>query len=465
MEDVSRRSFIKSAALVGGGLIFAPSVLKAQDANKKLNVGMIGYGAQGAILFENLQDLAPTINFKAICDIRPDKRITLKGLVRRKWGAFPNEYVDYKEMIEKEKELDAVFIATPDVWHSPMTCDCLKAGINVYCEKMMSNTKEGARKMVKAMKESGKLLQIGHQRKSNPRYIYAHDVLLRENNICGTLTSAVGQWNRSVTKDISIAPKLAEKIPDDYLQKYGYKDLKQFLNWRWYKGFGCGPISDLGSHQIDIFEWFFGGRPKSVMASGGVDFYKDKDWYDNVMCIFEYETYQKNIARAFYQVQTTTGAGGGYYEMFCGTEGAIKMSENPSITKVFKEGDAQLAEKWDGYVKKGIIRNSAPTGKAPDDPDPDPDMAVKDSRESGPLGEFRMPKNMNAKLRTRVPSDVKEIKAHMPHIVNFLDAVRGIAKLNCDGEMAFEAEAAVFKAIEAIDAKKTLAFEDSDFVA
>ena len=68
-------------------------------------------------------------------------------------------------MLDKEKELDAVLIATPDFWHERHAIDCLKAGKHVYCEKEMSNTLEGARSMVAAARETGKLLQIGHQRR------------------------------------------------------------------------------------------------------------------------------------------------------------------------------------------------------------------------------------------------------------------------------------------------------------
>jgi len=442
MNEVNRRDFLKTAAIAGSGLIFAPNVLKAQskNANSKLNIALIGFGAQGKVLFQSIMKL-PNLNFRAVCDLRPQMRKYVRLVVKKEWKQDVAEYDDYREMIAKEKDLDGVFIATPDFWHSPMTCDCLEAGINVYCEKMMSNTKEGARKMVKTMQKTGKLLQIGHQRKSNPRYQYVHDVLLNQRSLCGTLTNANGQWNRAVTLDITCAPSVT--LPEDVLKKWGYKDMHQFLNWRWYKGLGCGPISDLGAHQIDIFAWFFGGRPKSVLAGGGVDFYPNKDWYDNVMCIFEYETYQKRNARAFYQVLTTTAAGG-YYEQFMGTEGTIKMSENPGLTKIYKENSVP-DEKWKKLIDEGVLE----MGAAPAAP-----ATVQDARESKPPAEYAMPKSI---------SFTKPI--HMLHIENFLGAIRGENKLTCDAEHAFEAEAAVFKAVEAIEAKKMLYFEESDFVA
>ena len=159
-----------------------------------------------------------------------------------------------------EKDLQAVVVATPDFWHAPITNACLKAGLHVYCEKMMSNTIEGARSMVQTMRETGKLLQIGHQRRSNPRYLFALNRLVRDAKICGRLTAAQAQWNRAVTEDFGWPKKSA--MPPEQLAKYGYTDMHQFRNWRWFKNLGGGPLSDLGAHQIDIFNWWFGVTPR-----------------------------------------------------------------------------------------------------------------------------------------------------------------------------------------------------------
>lgn len=238
-----------------------------------------------------------------------------------------------------------------------MTVDFLNAGVNVYCEKMMSDTLEGAKSMVRAARKSGKLLQIGHQRTSNPRYIYARDVLLRKHNICGNIMACNGQWNRAVSQDLTWPAKA--EIPVEKLKEYGYKDMNQFRNWRWHKGLGGGAISDLGAHQIDIFGWMLGSHPTRVMASGNRDYYKKPDgspahdWDDNVMCIFEFDkTFQGKKAQAFYQVLTTTSSGGGYFESFMGDQGTLKMSENPALTKLFRENNAP---EWDELVKQGVI--------------------------------------------------------------------------------------------------------------
>ena len=115
-------------------------------------------------------------------------------------------------MLDKEKELDAVVIATPDFWHAQHAVDCLKAGKHVYCEKEMSNTLEGARRMVLAARETGKLLQIGHQRRSNPRYLHCYDKLITEAKLLGRIVTVNGQWNRAVAPDLGAPDRYA--IPE-----------------------------------------------------------------------------------------------------------------------------------------------------------------------------------------------------------------------------------------------------------
>jgi predicted dehydrogenase len=103
----------------------------------------------------------------------------------------------------------------------------------------MSNTLEGARSMVLAARETGKLLQIGHQRRSNPRYIHCYEKLLTEAKLLGRIVTAYGQWNRGVTPDLGAPDRYL--IPDARMSQYGFKDMHQFRNWRWYKGKGGGP--------------------------------------------------------------------------------------------------------------------------------------------------------------------------------------------------------------------------------
>ncbi len=435
---VNRREFMRTSLLVGGGILLgAPALLRAQTPKADaLQIAIVGLGVQGRILLDSMLGI-PGLNFRAICDIWSFSRTYGQNKLG-KAGFKVNAYADLEDMLAQEKGLDAVIIATPDFWHAPQTVLCLQAGLHVYCEKMMSNTVEGARSMVQAMRTSGKLCQIGHQRRSNPRYRHALDNLIKKARLPGRLTNANAQWNRSVTPDAGW-PKNAE-IPAEVLKKYGFKDMHQFRNWRWFRDLSGGPISDLGAHQIDIFNWFFECNPTSVIASGGADYYKGREWYDNVMAIFEYATPAGNV-RAFYQVLTTTSAGGGYFEQFMGDEGSVKISENPALTKVYREDRAPDWEKWVelNYVKKSAAAAPAAPGKV-------------DVRETAPLVAYELPIVLDKPL-------------HQPHLENFFAAIRGQATLTCDAAHAFTSEAAIFQVNPAVASRAAYDYKPADFIA
>ncbi len=443
---LDRRRFLQTAAAAGAALILSsPSLLPGEDAppapgrSDDLKIALIGVGAQGRVLMDDTLKI-PGVRFVAVCDIWDYNRQYGERYLKK--NGFPvNAYLDFEDMLAKEKSLDAVIVATPDFWHAPITNTCLKAGLHVYCEKMMSNTIEGARSMVKTMRETGKLLQIGHQRRSNPRYLVALNRLIREAKILGRVTAINGQWNRAVAPDLGWPQRAV--IPPDVLKKYGYDDMNAFRNWRWFKKYGGGPLSDLGAHQIDVFNWFLGGPPNTVLAGGGNDYYPDHEWFDNAMVIYEYDR-PEGVVRAFYQVLTTTSAGGGYYEQFMGIDGTLKMSENPKYTAIYREA---TAPDWEQWVRLHYLATGTAVASADDDA---PDRV--DARETAELASYKLPVVLNQAI-------------HQPHLENFFQAIRGQAKLNCSAEEAFRSEIAVFKAIEAVYAKTMIYLQPQDSVA
>ena len=441
---ISRREFLGATAAAGAGLLLTSCRPDdtTQPSSKKtpldtLNVALIGFGEEGHVLLESLLNIEG-VRVVALCDIwnyhRDEGARYLKKI-----GREVRAYENYEDLLSQEKDLQAVVVATPDFWHAPMTNTCLKAGLHVYCEKMMSNTIEGARSMVVTMRQTGRLLQIGHQRRSNPRYRFTLNRLLQAAGFCGRLTAAQAQWNRAVKEDFGWPRKYA--MPAETLARYGYQDMHQFRNWRWFKGLGGGPLSDLGAHQIDIFNWWLGVTPRSVMASGGLDYYQNHDWYDNAMVIYEYPL-PHGVARAFYQVQTTTSAGGGYFEMFMGDDGTIKMSEDPSLCAIYREARATSVS-WDDLIQKNYVRAREL---------PPVDAAKVDVRETAQLAQYEIPVFFNK-------------PPHQPHLENFFNAIRGTATLNCPADEAFASEYVIHKANEAIPAQKMLPISPQDTVA
>jgi len=433
IPSLSRRDFIAKSTLGAGMLLGAPSILKAKAAGAPgddIRVGFIGCGKQHEVLFNAMVNI-PGIRFVAACDIMKARVGRTFSAIKSRFDYNINRYLDVAEMLEKE-ELDAVFISTPDFWHAPHTVMALEAGCHVYCEKMMSNTIEGARSMVAAMDKTGKLCQIGHQRRSNPRYRYTLKELIQK---------------EGSSQDIVSKPSI---LPDaETLKRYGFntgadhklslEELRhRFLNWRFYTDLSGGPISDLGAHQIDIFNWFLDAQPKSVMASGGRSFFKEREHFDNVMCIFDYDTPQGN-ARAFYQVLTTTSSGGGYYESFMGTEGTIEISEREAYTNIYKESGADGA-KWDKLVQRGLLKKEA-AGVAAGGAD-----AIA-SYESAPPDKYALPGGLS-----KAP--------HTPHIENFLATIRGEETLTCDARHALESEAPIYWVNPAANSNQIINFTE-----
>lgn len=440
-DSIDRRKFLKMSAAAGAGMLMPQMTVAKEKAKKSddLNIAIIGTGAQGQVLMNACLKI-PGIHFKAVCDIWTAYNQRRAARLLKKYGHAVNAYEDYREMLAKEKDLDGVIIATPDFWHAKQTVACLEAGIHVYCEKEMSNTLTGARKMVEAARKTDKLLQIGHQRRSNPRYIHCYETLIKQAKILGRLTTINGQWNRAVQPDLGWPKKAV--IPPAVLRKYGYESMHQFRNWRWYRGLGGGAIVDLGSHQIDIFNWYLESRPKSVVASGGIDYYEKKthEWYDTVLALFEYETKEGKV-RAFYQT-ISTNSSWGYFENFMGDQGTLNISESASRGGVFREPSAPDWRKW---VDLGYLKAPKEETKKPEP------GVVLDVRETIAPPEYGIPVVFNDPY-------------HKPHLENFFNAIRGKEKLNCPAEIGYETAVTVLKVNEAVATGRKLMFTPKEFV-
>jgi predicted dehydrogenase len=449
-SGINRRRFLRNSAAIGAGLYLAPKAVGAETDSKKekddIYVALLGAGEQGTerILAACTKFGKKGIKIRAVCDIWPYNLGRASRYIDKfkSYGYKGTAYIDHKEMLAKEKDLDAVIIATPDFWHSRHTIDCLEAGLHVYCEKEMSNTLEGARKMVAAARKTDKLLQIGHQRRSNIVYQFCLEKVIKEMKLPGRITTVNGQWNRSKANCGDLGWPEDQKIDEKTLNKYGYESMQKFRNWRWYKGLGGGPIVDLGSHQIDVYKWFLDALPKSVIASGGTDYWKDHEWYDNVMAIYEFET-KEGIVRALYQTLTTSSSRG-YHETFMGDEGTLVVSEWPTVPAVYRE---EYLEKdaWKKWVRKGYIQKS---------PEPPPaekqDDSVMNLEPTPPPPKYDLIVDRSQNF-------------HGPHLWNFFQAIRGKEKLNCPAEDAYQTAVMILKVNEAVEAKKMLEFKPEDF--
>ncbi len=438
-KQFNRRNFLGTTA--AGSLMLASKSLAQDNTNPSdtVHVALIGTGAQGQNLLNTCMKI-PGIHFQAVCDIWESYNLKQASRILTGYKQEHKTYTDYRDMLEKEKNLDAVIIATPDFFHAEQTMACLQAGLNVYCECMMSNTLEGARKMVQAAKDTGKLLQIGLQRRSNPKYRYCFDHIIHETKLLGEITAINGQWNRPVQTDRGW-PRRAP-VDDATLNKYGFDSMEQFRNWRWDKKFGGGPIVELGAHQIDVFNWFMGIAPKTLLASGGTAYYKSDvyEWYDTVMTIYDYET-DERVIRGFYQT-INSNSNFGYFENFMGDQGTLYLSEATGRMKVYREPTAPDWEKW---VNIGILGSSE-----------EKEEPKKEDSDSIEVEESVAPPSYDIPVKFTDP-------IYQPHLENFFNSIRGEDTLNCPAEIAFISAVTVLKINETIQNGNKLEFKLEDF--
>ncbi len=203
-------------------------------------------------------------------------------------------YKTYQELLAAP-DIDAVIIATPDHWHAPIAIDAIKAGKHVYVEKPMTWTPEETYKLREAVKQSNKILQVGHQGRQTDSYLKAREII--EKNILGKISLIEVCTNRNSPNGAwvyDINPKAsAETI--DWNQFLGRApkipfNLERFFRWRCWWDYGTGLSGDLLTHEFDAINQVMDmGIPHSCVASGGTYFYKDgRDVPDVFQAVYEY---------------------------------------------------------------------------------------------------------------------------------------------------------------------------------
>ncbi len=305
MSDVSRRDFIKTAGLGAGVAIAAGYSPFSYAQNEKVRIGLVGTGGQGTFHIRDGIAGTPDLDIVAVCDVfEPNQRwaarygqlanagITMPAgeqpgrdqVQQASEYRMPSTYYDYREMLAEE-ELDAVVISTPLNSHYPITMDCLDAGKWVFCEKTLVGNVEDGRSMVTKCHETGKFVQVGHQRRYNPKYNLAMKLAFEEEQI-GRINHITAQWHRNHF--------WRRQIPVDYelneQEQQFIDDLERHLNWRMYQDLSGGLYTELATHQTDIANWFLKAVPARVHTFGGIDYWRDgRTVDDNIVLSFEYD--------------------------------------------------------------------------------------------------------------------------------------------------------------------------------
>jgi predicted dehydrogenase len=278
----SRRSFLHTS--VGAALWAAkPASARVLGANDRMNVGMIGVGGRGSYLLELVLEhrkTRPDVEVVAVCDVYR-KRL---GAASAKAGGA-KQYLHHQELLQRS-DIDAVFIATPDHWHAPITLAALESGKDVYVEKPMTHTVEEGKQVAHRAAELKRIVQVGVQGTSWNRWHKLHDII--EAGTIGKVVAVQGTYSRNDPTGDWNWPIDAEAGPDatgeafiDWKQWIGPAparrfDADRFFRFRKYWDYSGGIATDLHYHIVAPFHIALPNEhPTRVAGMGGLWIYDD----------------------------------------------------------------------------------------------------------------------------------------------------------------------------------------------
>lgn len=299
----SRRDFIKKSALATAGTYLGAMGFGAKSygniigANDRVRVGVVGFSDRfRSSLLPAFAGHHKELNFDmvAVSDIWKRRREEGQAILKEKMGHDIKTFVN-NEALYSSKEVDAVIISTADFQHALHTVEAVRAGCDTYTEKPFAETMEDARAAMKAVKETGKIVQIGSQRRSGRNYHAAADFV--QSGKFGPITmveltwnvNQPGRWRRQALVD-------QIKESDTDWKRYQLNrpaeawDPRKYLEFRLFWPYSSGLPGQWMSHQIDTVHWFSSLKnPRSATANGGIYQWKDgrKNW-DTIAVAFDY---------------------------------------------------------------------------------------------------------------------------------------------------------------------------------
>lgn len=297
---INRRRFLQGAAAS-----LAVSTLGAYGVDlvnrKPRRVGLIGAGWYGKSDLWRLMQVAP-VEVVSLCD--PDKDMLAGALEiyreRRPGKKEPQLFNDYREML-RAKDLDLVLIGSPDHWHALHCIAALEAGADVYCQKPISHDVREGEAMLDAARKTGRVVQIGTQRKSTPHLIEA-----KKQIIDAGLLGKIGHVDMCCYFHMRAnGNPPVEPVPAflDYEMWTGPAPLRAYDGlphrrwWRTFTEYGNGIMGDMCVHMLDTARWMLGlGWPRRISSHGGIFVQKDgkSNIPDTQSAVFEYDGFNCN---------------------------------------------------------------------------------------------------------------------------------------------------------------------------
>jgi len=319
-KPVSRRQFLRTTS---GAAVAALTAARfggaALGANDRIIMGIIGSGGRGRGLMRSCkQDKA--VEFVAVCDVwEPMIQAGMKMA-----GPNAKPYWDHRKLLE-QKGIDAVIIGSPEHLHGVHLIDSVNAGKDAYCEKPMSHSIEEGVKMVKAVRKTDRIVQIGMQRRSSPALHEAKKLI--DDGLLGEVSLVRAQWfwhQGSLPK----ASQMQVRGKYDWERFLGSApkrpfDPVRFRHWRMFWDYSGGIMCDQGTHLMDVVQWFMGqGTPRSAYSCGEAYQLSGYETPDTFGAVYEYPRFT-----ATWIVTYTNRWENGWRIFFQGSKGTMWLDD------------------------------------------------------------------------------------------------------------------------------------------
>jgi predicted dehydrogenase len=357
MSFVTRRQFIQQSAAGATALglflngkrvqLEAAPLPKPASPNDRINVGFIGYGIRGCYLMENVKQTEQA-NLVAVADCYQGH---LDRAKERTDGAIETYFAQYKKLLDR-KDLDAVVIATPDHWHTPIVLDAVAAGKDVYIEKPMTYCIEEGQKIIEAAKRTNRMVQAGSQWVSAPMHIKAKEIV--QSGKIGKVTKVVAFYNRNSSTgawNYPIPPDLKNGVNFNWEEWLGPApkrpfDAERVFRYRKYWDYSGGISTDLFVHLINTIHFVMDApMPDTVAAIGSILARHDgREVPDTLDALFDYPAFHVNMG------STMNNASGSQQGIqYLGTEGTLMVTLDKDMTltnESVREGYQSQIEPW-----------------------------------------------------------------------------------------------------------------------
>ena len=284
-SDVSRRVFLASAA----------SASRVLGANDRVRLGVIGSGGRGTHLMRMVK-AAGGGEIGALCDAWDVRlREGQAQLAKDFPGVEVKQYSDYRRLLE-QKDLHAVIVASTDHWHSRMAVDAMHAGKDVYVEKPMTSLPLQGLDVVKAVRQTKRLVQVGVQQRSISHFIEAKQRFF-DSGLIGPVHMVRTIWNANTGYLTPVPPGMETKPAGldwdavlGWLPKRPWNPKMYFNRFAYWEFSTGGQTGGLFVHMVDVVHWYLGlTKPISAVAQGGIYQYDDgRDTPDNINFLLDY---------------------------------------------------------------------------------------------------------------------------------------------------------------------------------